>query len=150
MKLSTFTTPAFTLKEHKEVRSHNIGVEKKEKVTAKTGHKSARSDKRCLPLNVLACGGAPRDVASAAAAVSLWKEVGSAGRDTCAPQDHSPHNSHRPPQATVRATCGPVTPYQHVMGERRPAGRLSRRRAAPRPVLARRFSRTGPNARNFL
>ena len=34
-------------------------------------------------------------------------------------QEHSPHNSRRPPQATAQATCGPVTPYQHVMGERR-------------------------------
>ena len=63
------------------------------------------------------------DVPSTAAGRSLgagsWRQ-GYPPPPTCAqPQEHSPHNSRRPPQATAQATCGPVTPYQHVMGERR-------------------------------
>ena len=81
--------------------------------------------------------------------VALWvQEAG--GRDTlgavllpptCAePQEHSPHNSRRPPQATAQATCGPVTPYQHVMGERRPQLRPgSPRRAGPGAARTRRY-----------
>ena len=55
-------------------------------------------------------------------------------------QEHSPHNSRRPPQATAQATCGPVTPYQHVMGERRPQLRPgSPRRAGPGAARTRRY-----------
>ena len=69
-------------------------------------------------------------------------------------QEHSPHNSRRPPQATAQATCGPVTPYQHVMGERRPqpqAGLSETRRARRRTDTALFRGRfcTGALARNF-
>ena len=85
------------------------------------------------------------DVPSTAAGRSLgagsWRQ-GYPPPPTCAqPQEHSPHNSRRPPQATAQATCGPVTPYQHVMGERRSELRPGSptRRAGPGAARTRRY-----------
>ena len=92
----------------------------------------------------LGCGDVPSTAAGRSLVPGSWRQ-GYPGcrppQSTCAePQEHSPHNSRRPPQATAQATCGPVTPYQHVMGERRPQLRPgSPRRAGPAAARTRRY-----------
>ena len=118
-------------------------------ITAVLSNKMLSTFSGCLAI----CRSAGGDVSSAAGELSLFaRKSASQGRGIPGRRTKiiHPHNSHRPPQATAQATCGPVTPYQHVMGWGRRAGACSPSRAAPGPAQARTYLWPGTDCRNFM